>query len=65
MKKYIQELEDLIMDVLLPSHIQYCRNMGIDPRTNDILSKLMEIRKNKRKLPYLLDYENLSSNSNK
>lgn len=58
MKKYIKELEDLIMDVLLPSHIQYCRNMGIDPKVNTILKKLMEIRKSRRgNVAALLDPE--------
>lgn len=44
MRKYIRELEDLIMDVLLPAYISHCRDRGIDPKSSQILAKLLKMQ---------------------
>lgn len=54
MKKYVEELENLIQDVLLPGYILGCRAAGTDPKTHAILIRLLAARKLKRELPYLL-----------
>ena len=54
-KKYIKELEDIIMDELLPMYLVGCRSSGIKPNTNKILSKLLEARSLKEEVPALLD----------
>ncbi len=56
--QYVKQLEDLIMDKLLPGYIENCRNSGIDPKTNQIISDLMKIRRSKREIPYLLKNKN-------
>lgn len=52
---YEQDLENLIMDELLPIYLVGCRSLGIKSDTNKILKKLMEIRRSRRKLPALLN----------
>ena len=52
---YIDALENLIQDVLLPGYIVGCRSVGRDPRVNDIITRLMECRRLKREVCVLLD----------
>jgi hypothetical protein len=56
-RKYVSALEDLIMDELLPMYIVGCRSTGIDPRANAILAKLMDARKLREEIPWILKAE--------
>ena len=51
---YLEELEDCIMDDLLPMYIIGCRSVGVDPRTNVVLDRLMQAKKLKEEVPFLL-----------
>jgi hypothetical protein len=53
-REYIKSLEDLIMDELLPMYIIGCRSSGRDPKVNEVLKKLMENKKLKKEMPWLL-----------
>lgn len=52
--KYIKELEDLIMDELIPMYLVGCRSSGRDPKLNLIQKKLLELRSGIVELPALL-----------
>ena len=51
--KYIQELEDLISDELLPAFIENQRRRGLNPNASPIIKKLLKIMKSKRDVPML------------
>lgn len=54
-KEYVQALEDLITDKLLPVYIESCRRKGLDPNTTQIVQELVAILKKKQtKIPALL-----------
>jgi hypothetical protein len=53
-RKYVKELENIIMDDLLPMYIVGCRSVGIDPRANAILRKLLESKNLEKEIPWLL-----------
>lgn len=53
-REYVQELEDLITDQLLPAYIESCRRRGVDPNQNTIIKDLLRIMKKKREIPALL-----------
>lgn len=53
-RKYVEALEDLIMDELLPMYMVGCRSVGIDPKSNQILAKLMDAKKKQGETPWLL-----------
>ena len=52
--KYVKELEDLVQDILLPSHIMWCRSVGRDPETNDILKRMINAKALQDNIPFLL-----------
>lgn len=52
--EYIAELEDLIMDELLPMYLIGCRASGVDPKMNKMLSRLTSARSLKQQVPALL-----------
>lgn len=52
--EYVQALEDLVMDRLLPSYIEHCRRKGIDPNQHEIIKDLLQIMKKKKQVPALL-----------
>lgn len=52
--EYVKELEDLIMDKLLPGYIENCRTKGIDPKIQEISSHLLKVKKLYKPLPALL-----------
>ncbi len=51
---YIKELENCIMDELIPMYIIGCRSSGRDPNVNPILKRLLEARELKQQIPKLL-----------
>lgn len=51
---YINELENCIMDELIPMYIVGCRASGKDPNMNPILKRLLEARELKQQIPKLL-----------
>lgn len=53
-RNYVAALEDIIMDDLLPMYIVGCRSCGVDPKSNQILAKLMEARNKQKEMPWLL-----------
>lgn len=52
--EYVRELENTIMDDLLPMYLAGCRSCGVDPRMNQVLKRLMEARGLRQEMPYLL-----------
>lgn len=56
-KDYVRELENLIMDTLLPSYIEFCRSKGIDPKSHLILRRLLGAKKLRKEVPILLRKE--------
>lgn len=54
-RAYIKALEDLIMDELMPMYIVGCRASGRDPKSSEVLQKLMAAKKLQKEIPYLLD----------
>ena len=56
-RAYVKQLENIIMDDLLPMYIMGCRSVGINPNTNIIVSKLIDARKLKEEIPALLNAE--------
>lgn len=59
MDTYERELEALIVDTLLPAYIEYCRIMGRPNPTRDINSKLLQAMKSRKRLPYLLEKQEI------
>ena len=53
--KYVAELENLIMDELLPMYLVGCRSSGVTPSTSRILQKLLTAQRLKEEVPALLD----------
>ncbi len=53
-REYVTALEDIIMDELLPMYIVGCRSVGRDPKSNQILEKLMNARMSRRETPWIL-----------
>ncbi len=53
-REYINELENCIMDELIPMYIVGCRASGRDPNVNPILKRLLEARELKQQIPILL-----------
>ena len=53
-QEYVEALEDLVMDKLLPAYIEHCRRAKIDPNTNEIVKDLLSIMKKKKDVPFLL-----------
>lgn len=53
-REYINELENCIMDELIPMYIVGCRASGRDPNVNPILKRLLEARELKQQIPKLL-----------
>ena len=53
--EYEKELENLIFEELLPLYLVGCRVQGVRPQTNEIIKKLMELKRNKTVLPAILD----------
>lgn len=47
-KKYAEELEVLIMEQLLPMYLVGCRSSNVRPDQNEILKKLLEVRRKSR-----------------
>ena len=47
-KKYAEDLEQLIMDKLLPMYLVGCRSSGVRPDQTEILKKLLEVRRKSR-----------------
>lgn len=62
-QKYMRELEDLITDELFPMYIIGCRATGIDPRANEIIARLMDIKGYKEEVPYLLRMDSPSDSA--
>lgn len=54
-RAYVKELENIIMDELLPMYIIGCRSAGRNPMTNAVLDKLMKARILRKEIPYLLN----------
>lgn len=54
MHEYVEELEELIANVLLPVYIEHYRLMGRENPTKDINQKLLRAMRKKRKIPVLL-----------
>ena len=54
MQEYINELEDIISDILLPAYIENCRSKGIKPKTSEILNRLTQAQKLKKEVAALL-----------
>lgn len=54
MHEYVQELEELIANTLLPAYIEHYRLMGRNNPTQDINQKLLQAMRKKRKIPVLL-----------
>jgi hypothetical protein len=54
-RSYVLELENLIMDELLPMYIAGCRSTGRTPNTSEILKKLTQARSRRSEYPALLD----------
>jgi hypothetical protein len=52
--KYEIELENIIMDDLIPMYLIGCRSSGIDPKLNTLLKKLIEARGLQREICFLL-----------
>lgn len=52
--KYIEELETLISDELLPAYVELQRRQGFDPNINPIIKKLIVIMKKKKNIPSIL-----------
>ena len=53
-RAYVTALEDLIMDDLLPMYIVGCRSVGIDPKSNQLLAKILEVKKLQKETPWIL-----------
>jgi len=53
-QEYIEALENLVMDKLLPAYIESCIRKGINPNTNAIVKELLSIMKKKKEVPALL-----------
>ena len=53
-REYIQQLEDLITEELLPAYIESQRRRGLNPNVSPIITKLINIMKLKREIPILL-----------
>lgn len=53
-EEYVLELENLVMDRLLPAYIEHCRRKGIDPNQHEIVKDLLRIMKKKKEVPLLL-----------
>ncbi len=53
-RKYVLELENLVMDELIPMYIVGCRSVGRSPGTGEILAKLMKARGERRETPWIL-----------
>ncbi len=53
-RKYVLELENLVMDELIPMYIIGCRSVGRKPLVHSILDKLMKARGERREMPWIL-----------
>ena len=53
-QEYVKQLEDTIMDDILPMYLVGCRSVGIDPRMNKVLERLVVARALKEEVPALL-----------
>lgn len=53
-RAYVLALENIIMDDLLPMYIIGCRSVGIDPKSNLVLKKLMDAKMEQREIPWIL-----------
>lgn len=53
-KEYINSLEALIMDELLPAYLEACRLRGVDPNSKLIIKKLLKIMRSKEEIPAIL-----------
>ena len=53
-RSYVKELEDLIMDELLPMYLAGCRSSGRTANMNDILVRLMRAKTARKETPWLL-----------
>lgn len=54
MQEYVQELERLIIDTLLPAYIEHARLSGKKDPLKGINADLLYAMKKKRKIPVLL-----------
>lgn len=60
-EEYVLELENLVMDRLLPAYIEHCRRKGIDPNQHEIVKDLLRIMKKKKEVPILLKTKELKN----
>ena len=60
-EEYVLELENLVMDRLLPAYIEHCRRNGIDPNQHEIVKDLLRIMKKKKEVPILLKTKELKN----
>ena len=60
-EEYVLELENLVMDRLLPAYIEHCRRKGIDPNQHEIVRDLLRIMKKKKEVPILLKTKELKN----
>ena len=54
-RRYIEELENLISNELLPAYVESQRRRGLNPNASPIISKLLVLMKQKKDIPYLLE----------
>lgn len=57
MQEYIKELEDLIVNTLLPAYIEHYRLLGRPSPAKEINQKLLSAMKRKKQVPALLQKE--------
>lgn len=53
-RKYVAALEDLIMDELLPMYLVGCRVTGIDPKSQQVMARLLEAKGQQLETPMLM-----------
>lgn len=58
MQEYIKELEDLIVNTLLPVYLEHYRLMGRPSPSKEINSKLLDAMRRKKQVAYLLQKKN-------
>ncbi len=57
-RKYVLELERIIMDELMPMYLTGCRVCGVDPKSNQIVASLLAAKELQNETPYLLKNDN-------
>jgi hypothetical protein len=58
MHQYCKELEELIVDTLLPIYLEHHRLKGISAPISKINTRLLQAAKSKTKIPRLLQGQN-------